>query len=55
MLPLFSSAELSLLIESTYRVVVNHLQVDLGTDEVTDVVDAVLDHGGSTQGTETKD
>ena len=48
-LPLLLSAELCLLIETTNGVVVNHLQVDLGTDEVTDVVDAILDHGRSAE------
>lgn len=34
-------------VQPAYRAVVDHLQVDLVSHQLSDVVDAVFDHGGS--------
>lgn len=36
----------TLFIQSTYRIIIHHLQVDFRSNEVTDIVDTILDHSG---------
>ena len=43
----FPTGRLRSLVEADDRVLIYHLEIDFGSEELTDIVNAVLDHGWS--------